>query len=276
MRRVVIVGCGLIGGSIALGLRQNTPEITVAMVDFAHVLGSKAMASMGAELHALDDREFDPKRLEPDLVVLAVPISQILASLPIWLSLGVPVTDTGSTKTTIATFAQSLIGRECFVPGHPMAGKASGGFDHAEPDLFVNRPWILCTTGSSARATSVVEKLVEILGAQQINLDPQKHDQAVAITSHAPHIVASWLLAEAATAGALDTAGPAFKDMTRIAGPSENLWKDILGTNAANVAEVLRQGIDCLSRVAEDMERVPPDLERALKLFRQVRQARPT
>lgn len=271
MRRVAVVGCGLIGGSIALGMRQNAPDITVAVVDFASVLDNAKVAGIGAELHALDAPAFDPRLLRPDLVVLAVPIAQILASLPAWLSLGVPVTDTGSTKTVIAECAQSIAGSEWFVPGHPMAGKASGGFDQADPKLFVNRPWILCDAPCSSGAGAAVAKLVEILGAQLIRLSPREHDRAVAFTSHAPHVVASWLLTAARTAGVMATAGPGFMDMTRIAGPPENLWGDILATNADNVAEVLRRGIACLSRVAEDLSRVPPDLGSTLELFRESR-----
>jgi prephenate dehydrogenase len=155
-----------------------------------------------------------------------------------------------------------------------MAGKEQGGFENASPDLFVGRPWIVCPEGRRPEAVARVEAFVDGLGAQRISMTPERHDAAVAIISHVPQLLSSWLLVAGGEKNALPTAGPAFADMTRIAGGDETIWRDIFETNADEIGKVLSEGALTFSTLAEALMAKPPRLAPAIELVRQARVAR--
>jgi len=275
MRDVVLVGCGLIGGSIARALKRASGEIRLTIVDRGTTLEQRELAALAAHRVPLELAREERPRLEADLVVLCLPISMIVKELPNWLEPSVPVTDTGSTKRAIATAVRGLgATQDWFVPGHPMAGKSASGFLAADPDLFVDRPWILCPEGVVPEAVDAVDTLVQLVGARRVDMSVEEHDQAVAFTSHLPHLVASGLLLAATRAGATLTAGPAFADMTRVAGPSEAIWRDILATNASPIAAALEELQSRLERIRQGLAADPPDLAEALRLFSEARSLR--
>src|SRR5258708_371004 len=146
--KIGIVGLGLIGGSIALAAREIWPKSLVIAVD------EKAVLETAMRLHAIDVAADDLIVLaEADLVVLAAPVRQnieLLQALDENIRQPAIVTDTGSTKREIASAARTLPPRFAFIGGHPFAGAAHGGLEHARPDLFDGRPWVL--TPSLARA----------------------------------------------------------------------------------------------------------------------------
>src|SRR5438034_567 len=139
--RIGIVGLGLIGGSIALKARELWPKSLVIAVD------NKDVLETAMRLHAIDVAADDLVVLaEADLVVLAAPVKQniaLLEDLDDHVRVPAVVTDTGSTKRDIVAAARSLPPRFTFIGGHPLAGAAKGGLDHARPDLFAGRPWLL-------------------------------------------------------------------------------------------------------------------------------------
>src|SRR5438034_1390583 len=139
--KVGIVGLGLIGGSIALKARELWPKSLVIAVD------NKDVLETAMRLHAIDVAADDLVVLaEADLVVLAAPVKQniaLLEDLDDHVRVPAVVTDTGSTKRDIVAAARSLPPRFTFIGGHPLAGAAKGGLDHARPDLFAGRPWLL-------------------------------------------------------------------------------------------------------------------------------------
>src|SRR2546427_3687306 len=139
--KIGIVGLGLIGGSIALKARELWPTSLVIAVD------NKDVLETAMRLHAIDVAAEDLIVLaEADLVVLAAPVKQniaLLAELDEHVRQPAVVTDTGSTKRDIVSAAASLPPRFTFIGGHPLAGAAHGGLDHARPDLFAGRPWLL-------------------------------------------------------------------------------------------------------------------------------------
>jgi len=139
--KIGIVGLGLIGGSIALKVRELWPASLVIAVD------NKDVLETAMRLHAIDVAADDLIVLaEADLVVLAAPVKQniaLLAELDEHVRQPAVVTDTGSTKRDIVSAAASLPPRFTFIGGHPLAGAAHGGLDHARPDLFAGRPWLL-------------------------------------------------------------------------------------------------------------------------------------
>ncbi len=273
----VIVGVGLIGGSVALALRAARPHVEIIGVDRASVLATNAVRRLG--LHPIDaaqtaeiDRAFDGA----DLVVLAAPVRVIIDVLPRTLAGAKLVTDCGSTKRRIARAADSLARRGRFVPGHPMAGAPEGGAELARADLFRDRRWILCPEKSDPDAAESVEELVRSFGAKCERFAVDEHDRAVARTSHATQLVASALAVAAAKANAERAAGPAFEGATRSAGGPEGIWSDIFETNADEVASALGDLIGELERARAGLAAAPPDLEAARALLRRAKQTRKT
>src|SRR5256886_5782499 len=142
--KIGIVGLGLIGGSIALRARELWPSALVIAVD------NKDVLETAMRLHAIDVAADDLVVLaEADVVILSAPVKQniaVLADLDANVRTPAVITDTGSTKRGIVSAAAALPPRFAFVGGHPLAGAAHGGLEHARADLFVGRPWILTTS----------------------------------------------------------------------------------------------------------------------------------
>jgi len=271
----VVVGLGLIGGSVALALRAARPAAEIVGVDRENVLASDAVRALGTEpVDAADTVRVDAAFSRSDLVVLAAPVRAIIELLPRALEAAKLVTDCGSTKRSIAAAADSLPRRGRFVPGHPMAGAPEGGAELARADLFRNRRWLICPEKSDADAVEAVESLVRAFGALTERFGIDEHDRAVARTSHATQLVASALAVAAAAAGAERAAGPAFEGATRSAGGPEGIWSDIFETNADEVAAALADVIRELELARAALKKAPPELETARALLRRAKASR--
>ncbi|HEX7139039.1 MAG TPA: prephenate dehydrogenase/arogenate dehydrogenase family protein [Vicinamibacterales bacterium] len=259
--KVGIVGLGLIGGSIALAARQLWPSSLVIAVD------NKDVLETAMRLHAIDVAADDLIVLaEVDLVVLAAPVKQnlaILAELDDHVRTPAVVTDVGSTKREIAKVACGLSDRFTFIGGHPLAGSAHGGLEHARDDLFQGRPWIL-TTDESAGAAPAVEAataklmaFVQALGASPRTMSPEAHDRLVAALSHLPQLAASALMqvvGDQVGADGLSLAGRGLADTTRLAASPADIWKDIASTNADNIGAALDTFIAVLKDLRRDLQ----------------------
>lgn len=221
MRRVAIVGCGLIGGSIELAVRQRLPGIDVIPLDRGDELAPAADA---------------------DLIVLAAPIGgiiELVGALKPIVSTRTLVTDTGSTKAAIVATAAGMR----FIGGHPIAGAAASGRGAARADLFAGRPWVLTPEGETAPGD--LERLrgfVEALGARPQTLGAAEHDRLVAFLSHLPQLVASALMdvvGSGAGTDGLTLAGAGLRDTTRLASSPPDIWRDIVRTNEANIGPAI-------------------------------------
>jgi prephenate dehydrogenase len=155
-----------------------------------------------------------------------------------------------------------------------MAGAPEGGIEHARAGLFRERRWLICPEGSDLDAVGAVEELVRRLGAEPVRLDASAHDRAVALTSHATQLVASALASVALEAGADVAAGPAFEGATRVAGGPAEMWGDILGTNAHDVADALAALGRELETVRVGLAQPVPDIRAALALLGRARRLR--
>ena len=220
-RRVAIVGCGLIGGSIDLAVRQHL---------------------RGTDVIALDRGDDLDRAVSADLIVLAAPVGEIIALLgalrPL-VSASTLITDTGSTKAAIVAAAEGLR----FIGGHPVAGAAVSGRGAARADLFAGRPWVITPT-AAARPDDVerLQDFIRALGARPKVLDAAAHDRLFAFISHLPQLVASALLDVAGTAAGADglaLAGSGLRDTTRLAGSPPEIWREIVRTNDGNIASAL-------------------------------------
>lgn len=274
--RILIVGTGLIGGSIGLGLRRTGT---------GYVVGYDADASKAGEARrtgALDEvaRELGPATAEADVVVVATPVGHILEVVEIASAharAGAVVTDVGSTKATIVDEAERLLGPDrAFVGGHPMAGTEGEGIAAAREDLFDGALWILTPTErTDSTAYRRVNALVGSLGAKTLALDPAEHDSLVARVSHLPYAVATALMVLTGEGGdprVFRAAAGSFRDITRTAGSNPRIWHDIFATNARSVAHELGELIAKLESFRSAL--ADGDLEAVDELISSARTAR--
>jgi prephenate dehydrogenase len=274
MKQVTVLGLGLIGGSVGLALRERDPELRVVGIDRPEVVSNVAAIRVAHELIDHGDSARVEAALAADLVVLAAPVSVIRQQLPAALDRALVVMDCGSTKRAICEVVAQHPRRSQFVPGHPMAGLPEGGIEQARADLFEGRRWILCPERSAPEALARAEEVVRAVGAAVVHLSADEHDRAVARTSHVPQLLASALLASAASAGAERAAGPAFASATRVAGGPEAMWNDIFVTNADEIAKALAELVGELDAVQRELAGNPPALDAARALLEKARALR--
>lgn len=264
VRRVAIVGLGLVGGSIAKATRAAFPEVHLFGVD------KQGIVDVAKEHGVIDDgaeQENAPDALRAaDLVVLSLPVLAIadaLRSLKDTLADGPVVTDTGSTKGVIDDVARELsLAR--FVGSHPMAGKSQGGLAHADEKLFHGATWFLCPGArTEPSATQLLRTFVRSLGAKPVEIEPIEHDRDVALTSHVPHVVANAVAELVLEDAALEAAGGSLRDLLLIAGAPAETWVDTLGTNQSAVKSVLLRLSTRLAEIADDLD----DKDRVRALF---------
>jgi prephenate dehydrogenase len=253
--KIGIVGLGLIGGSIALAARQLWPTSLVIAVD------NKDVLETAMRLHAIDVAADDLIVLaEADLVILAAPVRQnlrLLDELDENVRHAAVVTDTGSTKRSMVEAARALPPRLTFVGGHPLGGAAVSGLDHARPELFKGRPWLLTPADdSSGEALDKLMAFVRALGASPRVLGVEAHDRLVAYLSHLPQLTASALMqivGEEVGDEGLSLAGRGLVDTTRLASSPPEIWKDIAATNADQIGAALDMLIAVLQDLRNDL-----------------------
>ena len=251
-RRALVVGTGLIGGSIALGLRRRGWHVSGLDADAARL--SAALAS--GVIDAADDD------LQAEVVFVAVPAASVAS-----VARGVlqtdgrmddaVVTDVSGVKTTIVKESD----HPHFIGGHPMAGSEQSGLHGADPDLFVGAVWVLTPTATTdLEAFNRLKGVVMSLGAEVLVLSAADHDRLVAVVSHVPHLVAATLMNAAADGAQQDgtllrLAAGGFRDMTRVAAGQPTIWPGICDDNADAIVATLDLLIDALGamrrRVAE-------------------------
>jgi len=256
---IAVVGVGLIGGSIALGVRERWPSVRVYGVDRPSVLTHASSAgAIDTGLAAVGDLP------AVDLVVLAAPVRQntrVLTEVPAHLREHALVTDVGGTKRD-AVKAAGLAGTPLrFVGGHPLGGSEHGGFGFASSNLFVGRPWILTPHETSATSEADVARLsrfVSGLGARPVLMTAEEHDRVMAFVSHLPQLAASALMevvGSAVQAEGLRVAGRGLADSTRLASSPASVWKDVSTTNADAIRVALDLLIDRLGDLRADLGR---------------------
>lgn len=244
---VRIVGAGLLGASIGHALRLKGLDVVLTDTSPAQL---RLAVDYGAGRAPRDDDA-------PSLVVVAVPpdvtadvIATELAAFP-----GAVVTDVASVKLEpLRALRERGIDITRYIGSHPLAGRERGGAISARADIFVGRPWVVCRDEETSREDlALVEALALDLGAMPVEMAPEEHDRAVALTSHVPQLVASLLAGRFRDVdeGLLQLSGQGVRDTTRIAASAPELWVQILGANAAPVVDVLDALADDLKGVAE-------------------------
>ena len=232
---VEIVGTGLIGTSIGLACRRAGLEVLLTDAAEDHV---RTASGLGAgRPKAPGDR--------PQLVVVAVPPDHLAAEITLALTGdGAVVTDVGSVKSGPLAAVAGLPGVERYVGGHPMAGSERSGPLAASAALFDGRPWAITPhDAADPEAVALVEALALLCGAVPVRLSPEEHDQAVARTSHLPHLLAALAAGALADAPAehLALSGQGVRDVTRVAAGDPVLYGQIVAANAYAVGELLTE-----------------------------------
>ena len=257
--RAVVIGLGLIGGSVAHALSRRGLAARVVGVDRREVVAKARKA--GAIADGFTSRDLGKALAGADLVVLAAPVRQVIELLSRIgrenLAPGAIVTDVGSTKLAIHRAAAALAAGVHFIGGHPMAGSEKRGIGHADALLFVNAVWALSPApGVPARALARLDRAIRALGAQTVRVDPERHDRIAGAVSHLPLLASVALMNFLGKRGEADPltlrlAGSGLLDMTRIAGSPYAIWDDILETNRDNI----RALVDGFSRELAATER---------------------
>ena len=272
IRRLTIVGLGLLGGSVAKAARAESLAREIVAVGRRVASLEPALADGTVDRITTDIAE---GVADADLVVLATPVATLAAQLPaVWRAAaeGALVTDVGSTKAHIVRTAEALAGQRplAFIGGHPMAGSNRAGYAIARADLFRGALVILTPTErTSVDALKRVILFWEAVGGRVMSLDPATHDRAVAAVSHLPHLVADALVAavDRMDPQFFDVAARGFKDTTRIAASDPVMWRDIFEQNREALAEALAAFRGALAELEDlvrsgDRARIDAELER--------------
>lgn len=248
VERLAVIGCGLMGGSFALALRQAGRVGRI--VGYSR---SPASACRALELGVIDEVAPDAAAAAAgaDLILLSVPVAStgaVLAAMREAMRPDALCMDVGSTKADVVAAAASALGPRVdrFVGAHPIAGKERAGVEHADAALYQGCRVILTPTPQTDPARlAQAEALWRGLGARVSTLGPAEHDAALAAVSHLPHLLAfAAFRAVAAQDDAqtlLSLAGPGFRDFTRIAAGDPALWRDVLIANRAQVLDQARR-----------------------------------
>jgi prephenate dehydrogenase len=276
MRRVALIGTGLIGGSIGLALARAATDVVGFDADPERARQAKTIGAVTEVAESLGEAVAGA-----DAVVVAIPVGQVAGAVMAALDAGAPlVTDVGSVKTPVVSQVEQarpeLASR--FVGGHPMAGSEQEGLDGADPDLFQGATWVLTpTSGTDPAAFGALRALVVSLGAEVVAVTPAHHDALVAVVSHVPQLAASTLMDVAAEQGEqhatlLRLAAGGFRDMTRIAASDPGIWPDICLANRDAIVAALDEYVGALTRVRSLVD--SRDRDGLLDVLQRARRAR--
>lgn len=247
MLNIAIIGLGLIGGSVALALRGAWPDVNIIAFDRDESQLDAALRTGTIDAGATSFTAIEGA----DIVMMAVPVAQtaaVLDALFPYLRGNAVLTDVGSTKKNVIAAARERMGARVsqFVPGHPIAGREYTGFAAAASELFEGKNVVLTPFAeNSPGAVEQVRSLWRACGANVVEMPAETHDKIFAAVSHLPHLLAFALVDELASRPnakqLFSFAASGFRDFTRIASSSPEMWRDIaLGNRDGLVAELDR------------------------------------
>ena len=279
IKRLVIVGVGLIGGSLASSLKK------LHLVDEIIGVGrSEENLITAHKMGLLDLYLTDPESIpsDADIVLIAVPVAQtklVFEVVARKVSNSAIITDVGSTKEDIISIAREALGNSFgrFVPAHPIAGGEKNGAIAASDDLFLDKNVVVTPVeGTSESAVNTVERMWQSVGANIVRLDASSHDVIFSAVSHLPHVVSfalvSMLAARSDSQQLFRFAASGFRDFSRIAGSSPEMWKDICQSNKDKVLSDILDFKNVLEKIEQMMS--CGDFGSLLDMFQQASDAR--
>lgn len=266
---VAIIGLGLMGGSLALALREKNACAKIIGVDHDETTRAQALArgiETTGELDAV---------ARADLVILATPVRTIIRLIP---QIGARVRpnaivmDLGSTKREIVAVLERLPAQVQAIGAHPMCGKERAGFTAADANLFRNATFALTPIArTSPQTLAFTQSLIENVGAHPLVIDADRHDQIVAAISHLPYVIAVALMHTASAYARKDDltftlAASGFRDTSRLAASDVDMLLDVLMTNRDYVADAIRASAQNLDTLADAIERGDENALRKISL----------
>ena len=278
-KQILIVGTGLIGGSLAKALRKSGFAKTIVGAD-----QNEAALRTAIELGVIDRYSTDLTEAVAgsDIIVLAVPVRQtetVLEQLLPGLPASSIITDVGSSKAHVVAAAERVLGDSIsrFVPGHPIAGREKSGVAAAETELFRDHRVILTPLNSTRQdAIELVTKMWNSVGAQTSCLSVQQHDLVLAATSHLPHVLAYATVDTLAGTDYVEEifefAAGGFRDFSRIASSDPVMWRDVCLTNKSAILDVLDKFEAGLAEIRQAIK--TDDSEKLTKTFASAKKIR--
>ena len=250
IRKVAVVGVGLLGGSIGLSLRAVGFDGQIVGIGRRRTSLDAALEVGTVDTTTLDPAEGVDKA---DLVILATPVGafeRLLKAMKPAIKRNAIVTDVGSTKRQVVGIGERVLGRGGpFVGSHPMAGSENRGPTFARADLFSGATCIITPTARTPKVKVLrVTRLWQTLGMRTLRMTPAAHDKAVASVSHLPQVLGSLLMLLPKDTD-IDVAATGFRDATRLAGSDPAMWRDILMTNPC----AIRQAITAMGKNLEKL-----------------------
>lgn len=276
---ILIIGLGLIGGSLALALKKEGFQGKIYGYDLNEQRVNKAL-----ELKAIDNGYRNYKDIpwrDVDLIVLSTPVKtfeSIAKQIKPFIKEDTIISDVGSVKGDLVLKLYEILKPHLFVGVHPIAGTEKEGIENAKPDLFKNARLILTPVGNDEENIKKVEKLWKDIGSKTEIMNPHLHDIVFASVSHLPHAIAFALvdsLIELSKETNIDLfryPGAGFKDFTRIAASSPTVWKDIFLENKENILYTIDIFIKSLEKLKESIKK--EDEESIINILSESREKR--
>jgi cyclohexadieny/prephenate dehydrogenase len=263
--RLAVIGCGLIGGSIARAAKASGAAKTVVVTDASEAV-RKRVREIGADFaHEVAETSAAAAK-DADLIVVAVPVGacgSVAKEIGGSFKPGAILSDVGSVKASVARDMAPHVPKEVhFIPAHPVAGTENSGPDAGFPELFVNR-WCILTPveGTDPAAVDKLQAFWEKIGANVAVMTPDHHDLVLAITSHLPHLIAYTIVGTADELGdvteseVLKFSAGGFRDFTRIAASDPTMWRDVFLHNKEAVLEMLGTFSEDLAKLTRAIRR---------------------
>ena len=262
VENVLIIGLGMIGGSLAKALKEGGFTRYVAALE-----QDTQSLETGVRLHVIDRGYTDVGEAvsNADIIILAVPVKatkSVLATIKPFLKPTTIISDVGSTKGSVIEAAKSVFNEvpANFIPAHPIAGSEKSGVQAADSALFAKHKVIITEHQRASKAAIItIARMWQSTGAEVLQMDVKKHDQVLAATSHLPHLLAFSLVdslaKESASLDIFRYAAGGFRDFTRIAASDPTMWSDVCGANKQAVLEqieIFSKGLATLKNAIED------------------------
>ena len=264
IKKITIIGVGLIGGSLAKAIKKN--NLAEVVFGFGRNLSRLESAQKS---NIIDQYSIDISEAldSASIVVIATPVGtfeSILRELKPYITEGMIITDVGSTKMGIAKSAQEILVEmaSCFVPAHPIAGKEKSGFESSDAELFLNKKVIITPLEINTDKTiNSLKKLWEDVGADVDFMSAHSHDELLGMTSHLPHMLAfslvNYLITQNPSASIYAAGG--FKDFSRIASGDAVMWRDICLNNRDQIIAHIKGYQETLSALVDAIDNQDKD-----------------
>ncbi len=279
-KKICIIGCGLIGSSLAKAIKKNNISDLVVSSNRSDWVNKKVI-----ELKIVDEASEDTKKMveDSDLIIIAAPLSSyqdIILKIKNSFKDGAILTDVGSVKEGIMNLVEKNVPKNIsWIPSHPIAGTEDSGPESGFAELFVNR-WCILTPSSNSKKNDIklVERFWKKIGSKVDIMDVTKHDYILSITSHLPHLIAynivttSLNIQDEKEANIVKYSAGGLRDFTRIAASNPIMWRDIFIENKKNTSKMIDIFIENLEDLKKAIEN--EDEKKLEKIFNRTKKIR--